>query len=156
MSLFSFFKSEDTARVERLREQLKAADTRVSDMREELQKTIKQHFRDIEQLKHDHVVNLRDVRAECDGKVAAVKLELKMEKDSRANAIEEATKKETKALVEKCTAQDKASAVAEAKLNLYDKAFSEVGCDVNDVKEMCLELIKALGVKSQVNVISAK
>lgn len=77
--------------------------------------------------------------------------------EHKIKTLEESQKAEIlKATRQTQEAKDKLEkdlAVANAKVKMLEDAFNNLGFDVKDSKEMMSELIKALGVKNQVQVI---
>jgi len=124
-----------------------------NELSNEKAQLVASHSKEISELEYKHLMNvqkLNDTHARAIENADHKYKMLEAQKNDLVNlAVDEAVRKIKEQNIENIRLHD----IAEAKLKMYEGAFAELGLDVKDTKEIISDLIKALGVKPQVQVI---
>lgn len=152
MSFFS--KTQDNSnQVKALQDSISRYRDENADLHKHIRELAVEHGKEIEEIKYEHSKKIREIDDTHARAIENANHEYKMLEAQKNDLIrlevDEAVRKVKEQIIEKVRLHD----VAEAKLKMYEGAFAELGLDVKDTKEIISDLIKALGIKSQVQVI---
>ena len=95
----------------------------------------------------------KDATAEHQNEIRQIRFEHELEVKSLKAEIAEEIKKQTESTNKKLIEVEKENAVLNKELDVYTKAFENMGVDVKDMKEIMSELIKGIVSKNTVSVI---
>lgn len=112
--------------VKGLKDSIQSLKTVISDSEAE-------HKRELTQIRFDNELNIKKLTNDVDEKVAA----------------------QVKAMQAKLTESEKNNAVLSKELEVYNKAFENMGMDVKDVKEVVNKLVDGLIAKNEIKLIKS-
>ena len=118
---------------------------------------LRSQIKKLEQEKKEIVIenenNSKNIVNEHEFKLKRLVLEKEIEIKQIESSIDDTVKKQVKDTLEKMTRVEKENAVLVKELEVYTKAFQNMGVDVKDMKEIMQELIKGIVSKNTVSVI---
>jgi uncharacterized membrane protein YqiK len=128
---------------------LKAENTNLKAENKRVKGLLEEKYTFIEEMRKKHELRIEDIQREHVIEIATKTRENTQLKESQEHEIAKKTAELSQQLVD--AKRDKE--IAEAKSNMLDKAFENLGFDVKDTKEIIEKLIVALGQKHTVQMV---